>query len=59
MPFPIWNKTDMIKIVKDPVYFPSWTNVSEKMQSLIKWMLQKEPENRASMNEILSGGLIN
>ena len=21
----------MMKIVKDPVYFPSWTNVSEKM----------------------------
>ena len=59
VPFPIWSQSDMIKIVKDPVYFPSWTNVSEKMQNLIKTMLNKDPSRRLSLNEILSSPLLN
>lgn len=50
VPFPIWSQSDMIKIVKDPVYFPSWTSVSERMQNLIKSMLNKDPNKRLSLN---------
>lgn len=48
----------MIKIVKDPVYFPTWTSVSDRMQNLIKSMLNKDPRKRLSLNEILSSPLI-
>lgn len=48
----------MIKIVKDPVYFPTWTSISDKMQNLIKLMLNKDPTKRLSLNEIMSSALI-
>lgn len=48
----------MLKIVKDPVYFPTWTSVSEKMQNLIKSMLNKDPSKRLSLNEIMASSLI-
>jgi hypothetical protein len=40
----------MIKIVKDPVYFPAWTSISDRMQNLIKLMLNKDPTKRLSLN---------
>lgn len=40
----------MLKIVKDPVYYPAWTSVSERMQNLIKSMLNKDPTKRLSLN---------
>lgn len=48
----------MIKIIKDPVYFPTWTSVSDRMQNLIKSMLNKDPAKRLSLNEVLSNPLI-
>lgn len=48
----------MIKIVKEPVYFPTWTSVSEKMQNLIKSMLNKDPRKRQGLNEIMASSLI-
>ena len=57
VPFPIWSQADMVRIVKDPVYFPAWTTVSEKMQALIKTMLNKDPSRRLSLNEILASPL--
>lgn len=48
--FPIWSQSDMIKIVKDPVYFPAWTSTSDRMQNLIKLMLNKDQTKRLSLN---------
>jgi serine/threonine protein kinase len=58
VPFPIWSQSDMVKIVKDPVYFPTWTSISDKMQHLIKSMLNKDPTKRLSINEIMASSLI-
>lgn len=61
VPFSIINQSDLMKIVsipvtkiKDPVYFPGFGTTSEKLIPFIKGMLSKNPDDRPSLNEILS-----
>lgn len=45
----------MRQTVKEPVNFsdPKWINVNASVRKLIKGMLQKKPEDRISLEEVI------
>ncbi len=51
------NSNPFATQIKDPVYFPVWGSTSETLKPLIQKMLSKDPDERPSINEILSSEL--
>jgi len=53
-PFKITKEEELIKIIKDDIKIPSYVNLSDESKSFLFSCLQKNPEDRMSIRELLN-----
>lgn len=52
-PFKITKEEELIKIVKDDIKIPSYVEMSEEARSFLFSCLQKDPDQRLGIRELL------
>ena len=53
-PFKITKEEELIKIIKDEIKIPSYVKISEEATDFLFSCLQKDPEKRLDIRELLS-----
>lgn len=53
-PFKITREEELIKIVKDEIKIPSYLNVSSEVRDFLDKCLQKNPNERANIKELMN-----